>query len=125
MSYLISALVIQLLCIPVVILIFRLWEKIPASFVATALFVVIGAWSLMAGLKSLGWRGLSVWGALQFLVFFAFPIALMRVMHPSQELGELHLGPISAAKLHGFSNISFVLMMLFTAVDLLRVYRFK
>ncbi|MFP5520516.1 MAG: hypothetical protein ACLGGX_11475, partial [Bdellovibrionia bacterium] len=99
--------------IPAVILIFRFNEvRQVAALQAGLLFVFVPLIFLLREtlkFKSRHWWFLG--GHLQFLLFFALPIMILRLTHWGQPFGEITFMGLSGQKLHGLSNYSYTLMI--------------
>ena len=111
MQFLILAIWVQ-----VVILIFKLIEdRQLAALIAGAGFIL---WPLVFLIHELinkdkaSRSALHTVGCLQFLLLFAAPLFLLRILNWGVSFNELNLLGVPATQLHRFSNVSYLIMTL-------------
>ena len=105
--------VIQIALIVVVVALFRTNpDKLHASFWAAALFVLMPLsmlsreWIFYRFTNKVWWASV-----LQFWLFFAVPIFVLRILHPRTSLDEVSVGFMPVSFWHQASNISYLFMM--------------
>lgn len=112
-------LLLQVLMLPTIIAIFKyIPDRKMAALLAGSLFILI----CLGTFRNEYWRmkfhaKFFWWGGLQFFLLFALPIFLLRLTHWDQPFIEIAVGPVRAADLHQYSNISYVLWMVATGVQ--------
>jgi len=115
-------LAIQVLVIISVILIFKLMTEVKiASTVAGILFVVlpVALGGYEAKTHGLGRRSFFV-GLLQFWIFFALPILVLRLFNWDAAFSDLTFLGIPGPVLHKYANTSYLIMMALTFTNFLR-----
>ncbi len=102
-----------LIWIPVVIILFKFVEdRQIASLIAGLGFLFLPAVLLMKEFKAKQQRSmLVIFCSLQFLIFFAGPIFLLRVLNWNTAFEKIEFFGISPSVLHKYSNISYLLLV--------------
>jgi len=119
----ISFLVLEILCIPVVISIFKFVEprKIAAVF-AGSLFVSLGSFLVYKSFNAK--KSLTLYAASIHLYFFALPMLAKRVFYLGSDFSEISFYGMSGPAFHKFSEKAFVILFLASLIDFLRL-KFK
>lgn len=113
-----------LLTIPLVILIFKAIEpKKLASLFAATLFISCSLLVFWGEYKNKSKKSLTLWTAIGFLVLFSAPMLIQRVLHYDLDFSEINFGPISGPDFHKYSNYGFMLLVVFSLVDYIRIKR--
>lgn len=110
-------LLMEILCIPTVIAIFKfISPKSTAALIAASLFLSIPLLSLKFFSHPIGFvRSFFKWGHWQFFLCFALPIFVLRVAFWGQEFDQIEFLSINARSIHHWSNISFIVMLISTS----------
>ncbi|MGE0764582.1 MAG: hypothetical protein AB7N80_15005 [Bdellovibrionales bacterium] len=99
-------------------------ERWQAAMVAGAGFVLVGVWMV---LKTLRWpnrfRMFSFYFARLHLWLFALPMLLVRLKNFGHDFSQVHFLGVPGPTFHKVAEVVFMLMMVGTFVDLLRVIR--
>jgi hypothetical protein len=116
-------LMLELAAVIVALLSFRLIEvRWQAGMVAGFCFVAAGLYIV---LKTLRWPGrfrfFTFYFSRVYLWLFALPMVLVRWRFLGQDFDKVHLFSISGPTFHRWSEVSFLLLVVATGLDLARV----
>lgn len=112
-SYVMKAAVL-ILWIPVVLFLFRfVGNRQTAAFVAGIGFIVLPTVILIHEIVACKLRSrIAILSCFQFLIFFAWPIFLLRIFNWETEFNDILFLGASPAILHQYSSWSYLLMVL-------------
>lgn len=115
-------LIVQVLLIMTVFYLFRsIPNKIQASYWASVLFVLLPVSMMIREWIFCKFRNKLWWGAaLQFWVFFAIPIFILRVQNPYLSLSEIEVLGLKVKHFHTLSNFSYLILVGATILSIFR-----
>jgi cytochrome bd-type quinol oxidase subunit 2 len=118
-------LIVQVLLILAVMQLFRqIPNKIHASYWASVLFVLLPISMMIREWIFCRLRNKLWWGAvLQFWLFFAIPLFLLRILYPKISLSEVEIMGIPVKYLHSTSNYSYLVLICATVFCLIKESR--
>ncbi len=110
-----------LITIPAVISLFRqIPDRKLASVFASLLFISVSLGPIIAEVRSRHFRSLTLYSALLFLIIFALPMFLTRLLNYDVDFSLLKVWGLDAPAFHKLSNYGFLLMALSSSVDFVR-----